>query len=395
MVLGQMQSKILRCVAVLAVGLLGLVLYGQHRIIQMDRKLNPVLHGPPYDVTPKARALHQRLLIVDMHADTLLWDREPLLRRSGRGQLDLPRMLAANEALQFFTVVTQAPKHENIERNTDETDEITLLYVARLKPPTTWFSRTARALSQAEALHRAARNSGGRLIVVQSRADLNNFLDRRRVNRQIAAGLLGIEGAHALDGKLTNLDALDAAGFRMIGLAHFFDNAFAGSAHGAKKYGLTEQGRALVSEMERRKILVDLAHASPKTIEDVTAIATRPVVVSHTGVRGTCDNRRNLSDDQLRKIAATGGVIGIGFWDVAVCGKDARAIARAIRYTARVVGVDHVALGSDFDGAIEAPFDVTGLPLLTQALQEQAFTDAEIEKIMGGNVVRLLEQTLP
>jgi membrane dipeptidase len=109
---------------------------------------------------------------------------------------------------------------------------------------------------------------------------------------------------------------LDAAGFRMIGLAHFFDNEFAGSAHGVEKYGLTEQGRALVRDMERRKILVDLAHASPKTIEDVTAMASRPVIFSHTGVRGTCDNRRNLSDEQLRKIAATGGVIGIGFWDV-------------------------------------------------------------------------------
>jgi membrane dipeptidase len=206
--------------------------------------------------------------------------------------------------------------------------------------------------------------------------------------------LLGIEGAHALDGKLVNLDALDAAGFRMSGLAHFFDNEFAGSAHGVEKYGLTEQGRALVRDMERRKILVDLAHASPKTIEDVTAMASRPVIVSHTGVRGTCDNR-NLSDKQLRKIAATGGVIGIGFWDVAVCGNDARAIARAIRYAARVVGVDHVALGSDFDGAVNAPFDVTGLPLVTQALQEQAFTDREIENIMGGNVVRLLQHTLP
>jgi len=124
-------------------------------------------------------------------------------------------------------------------------------------------------------------------------------------------------------------------------------------------------------------------------------MATRPVVVSHTGERGTCDNRRNLSDEQLRKIAATGGVIGIGFWDVAVCGSDASAIARAIGHAVQVAGVDHVALGSDFDGAINAPFDVTGLPLVTQALQERAFSDAEIDKIMGGNVMRLLHQMLP
>jgi len=147
--------------------------------------------------------------------------------------------------------------------------------------------------------------------------------------------------------------------------------------------------------MERRKILVDLAHASAKTIDDVTAMATRPVVVSHTGVRGTCDNQRNLSDAQLKKIAATGGVIGIGFWDVATCGNDARSIARAIRYTVGVVGVDHVALGSDFDGAVVVPFDVSGLPLLTQALLEQGFSEPDIAKIMGGNVFRLLRETLP
>jgi membrane dipeptidase len=112
-------------------------------------------------------------------------------------------------------------------------------------------------------------------------------------------------------------------------------------------------------------------------------------------VRGTCDNQRNLSDAQLRRIAKTGGVIGIGFWDVATCGTDAAAIARAIRYAVGVVGVDHVALGSDFDGATVQPFDVTGLPLITQALMEQGFSESDIAKIMGGNVFRLLRENLP
>jgi microsomal dipeptidase-like Zn-dependent dipeptidase len=367
--------------------------YAYYRTVRLDRDLNSILNQPPYVVSAKARDLHARLLVADMHADTLLWDRG-LVNRT-RGQLDLPRMLEANQALQVFTVVTQSPTGLNIERNTSATDELTLAYVIRLKPPTTWFSRTARAVNQAEQLHYAARRSRGRLALVKSRADLESFLARRRNNQNIAAGLLGIEGAHALDGKLANLETLDRAGFRMIGLAHFFDNEFAGSAHGAEKHGLTPLGRELVQEMERRKILVDLAHASPKTIDDVTAQATRPVVVSHTGVRGTCDNRRNLSDEQLKKVAATGGVVGIGFWEVATCANDARAIARAIRYTAKRVGVQHVALGSDFDGAIAAPFDVTGLPLITQALQEQGFSDAEIAQIMGGNLLRLLRQNLP
>jgi microsomal dipeptidase-like Zn-dependent dipeptidase len=363
--------------------------------LQLDAKMNPVVHAPPYRVPEQARALHQKLLIADMHADTLLWYRG-LEQRSSRGHLDLPRMLEANEALQFFTVVTQSPHHLNLEHNSAETfDELTPGLIVRLKPPMTWFSRTARALNQADELKTAARRSGGRLVLIQSRLDLETFLARRQKEPKLAAGLLGIEGAHALDGKLENLEKLDRAGFRMIGLAHFFDNPFAGSAHGMKKYGLTEQGRALVRALEQRKILVDLAHASAQTIDDVTAMATRPVVVSHTGVRATCDNQRNLTDAQLKKIAATGGVIGIGFWDVATCGSDARAIARAIRHAVDVVGIDHVALGSDFDGATTEPFDVTGLPLVTQALMEEGFSDQEIAKIMGGNVIRLLRQALP
>jgi microsomal dipeptidase-like Zn-dependent dipeptidase len=147
--------------------------------------------------------------------------------------------------------------------------------------------------------------------------------------------------------------------------------------------------------MEAKKMTVDLAHASAKTIDDVLAIATRPVVVSHTGVKGTCDNQRNLSDEQLKGIARTGGVIGIGYWETAVCGKDAKAIAQAIRYTANLVGVEHVGLGSDFDGAIAAPFDTTGLVQITDALIAEGFSDDEIGKIMGRNALRVLIQNLP
>jgi membrane dipeptidase len=291
--------------------------------------------------------------------------------------------------------VTQSPKHLNIERNSSDTDELTLAYVIRLKRPSTWFSRTARALDQARELEDAARRSRGHLVVVKSRTDLESFLMRRRGEPHLVAGLLGIEGAHALDGKLENLEALDRAGFRMIGLAHFFDNDFAGSAHGVRKYGLTEKGRALVAEMERRRILVDLAHASAATIDDVTAMATRPVVVSHTGVRGTCDNQRNLTDDQLKKIAATGGVIGIGYWDTATCGKDARAAARAIRHAVSVVGVDHVALGSDFDGAMmpAALGDAAGLPRLLDALRAGGYGEADVAALAHGNWLRVLGET--
>jgi len=137
-------------------------------------------------------------------------------------------------------------------------------------------------------------------------------------------------------------------------------------------------------------MLVDLAHASERTIEDVLALATRPVVVSHTGLRGACDNNRNLRDDHVRRIAAAGGVIGIGFWSTAVCGGSTRDIARSIRYASGLVGVDHVALGSDFDGATTTPFDAAELVRLTDALLAEGFSEDDISKIMGENVIRLL-----
>jgi membrane dipeptidase len=127
----------------------------------------------------------------------------------------------------------------------------------------------------------------------------------------------------------------------------------------------------------------------------VLAMASRPVVVSHTGVKGTCDNRRNLSDAQLRAVAANGGLVGIGFWETAMCGKDAADIAKAARYVAGLVGVDHVALGSDFDGAVPVPFDATGLVTLTEALLAAGFSPEDTAKVMGGNEVRFFLENLP
>jgi membrane dipeptidase len=348
----------------------------------------------PIPVSARARELHARLLVADLHADTLLWDRD-LLRRGSRGHVDVPRLVEGGVALQAFTVVTKSPKNLNIERNDDSSDDITALAVAQRWPPATWHSLRARALHQATRLSAAARRSKGALTLVRSRADLDAFLERRRADPRLVAGILGLEGSHALAGDLGNVDVLKDAGFRMMAPTHFFDTDIGGSAHGVAKGGLTDKGREWVRVLEDRRVLIDLAHASPATIEDVLALARRPVVVSHTGVRGTCDNRRNLSDAQLRAVAATGGLVGIGFWDTAVCGEDARAIARAIAHAVRVAGAEHVGLGSDFDGAVTTPFDATGLPQVTQALLDAGMGEDDVARVMGGNVVRLLRQSLP
>lgn len=379
---------------VLAVLLAGAVAFFFFAADETDRRVNTIIRRPRPAVSEAARRLHQRLLVADLHADTLLWARDPLAR-SAHGHVDVPRLLEGSVALQAFTVVTKTPRSLNIESNDDRSDNVTLLAMAQHWPPATWFSLKERALHQARRLDTAAARSGGRLTVVRSRSDLAAYLQRRRTERGITAGLLGLEGAHALEGDTGNLDVLFGAGFRMVGLVHFFDNELGGSAHGMAKGGLTAKGRDLVRRLEERRMLLDLAHASPLTIHDALAVATRPVVVSHTGVKGTCDNVRNLDDDALRGVAGTGGLVGIGFWQTAVCGAGGAAVARAIRHAAGVAGIDHVALGSDFDGAVAEPFDTTGLVEITDALLAEGFTEAQVGQVMGGNVFRLLSEALP
>ena len=348
----------------------------------------------PYRASERGRALHASLLVADMHADTLLWDRD-VLARSERGHVDVPRLAEGGVALQFFTVVTKTPYAANYDSNPEGLDGVTAIAVAERWPLRALRGLRERALYQARKLDEAAGRSGGRLVVIRTAGDLARFVERRRGDPQLVAGLLGLEGASPLEGDAAGVDALFDAGFRMMAPTHFYDNEWGGSAHGVNKTGLTEKGREMVRRMEARGMLVDLAHASERTIDDVVAVSTRPLVVSHTGVKGTCDNNRNLSDEQLHKIAAKGGVIGIGYWDAATCGGDARAVARAIRHAADVVGVRAVALGSDFDGAVTEPFDTTGVVLVTDALLEEGFTDEEVGAVMGGNVFRLLAETLP
>lgn len=222
------------------------------------------------------------------------------------------------------------------------------------------------------------------MVLVKSVRELDELLVRRRTEPELVGAFLALEGAHALEGDLANLDVLYDAGFCLIGLAHFFDNEAGGSAHGVEKGGLTPFGRELVRYVQEKNMVLDLAHASLQVIDDVWEMTTAPVVASHTGVRGTCDNQRNLSDDHVRRIAATGGLIGIAMFETAVCGTSLDDTARAMRYSADLVGVDYVVVDSDFDGAITAPIDANGMALLTEALMDQGFIGEEIARIMGG-----------
>ena len=358
-----------------------------------DKSVNKVEVLDNYEPSQHAKQLHKDLIIADLHADNLLWDRD-LTSVTAHGMVDLPKLISGNYTLQVFDAVIKSPRNLNYLSNSADTDNLTLLAAANRWPFKTWFSLYARALHQSELLKTAVQNSS-QLEFIQTQDDLNYFLRLRKNNSYKIGAILSIEGLHALEEDFQNLDGLYDAGFRIMGLVHFFDNEIGGSSAGEAKQGLTDFGKRIIHEMEKKEIIIDLAHASPKLIEEVLQIVKRPVIVSHTGVNGTFDSPRNLSDAALRAIAKNGGLVGIGFWEEAVGSIRPASIAAAIRYTSDLIGINHVALGSDFDGAITTSFDASNIILLTEALIQERFSDKEIKKIMGGNQIEFLKHNLP
>jgi len=355
---------------------------------------NIVTPHEPYAVSPEAQALHDSLLIGDWHADALLWNRD-LTRRGTRGHVDLPRLAEGNVGLQVFTAVTKSPAGQNYDENSAGTmDNITLLALAEMWPPRTWNSLTERALYQAGRLARFEARSDGHLKIIRSRADLDAVVAARARGEDVIGGIFGIEGGHALDADLANFDRLEAAGMRLVGLHHFFDNALGGSLHGESNAGLTDFGRAVVEKVVASGMVLDLAHSSPQVAEDVLAMTDIPLVVSHTGVHSHCPVKRNWPDDLMRRIADTGGVIGIGYWADVTCDDSPAGIAATVVAAINAVGEDHVSLGSDFDGAVTTSFDSSELAAVTQAMLDAGLTEDQIRKVAGENMLRVLRARL-
>jgi membrane dipeptidase len=360
----------------------------------LEKGINLVVEHEPYQISDEARDLHSSLIAADLHSDTFLWNRD-VLKRGNRGHVDIPRLVEGGVAVQVFSTVTKAPKELNYEENTADSDQITGAAILQRWPMRTWGSLYERARYQAQRLDKAARRSEGQLVFIRTQNDLYSVLDARAKGNNVTGGLMATEGSHALDGSLDNIQNLYDEGFRMMGLQHFFDNKLGGSLHGVSQAGLTEFGRDAVKEMNRLGIMIDVAHSSEAVVDEVLALSTTPLVVSHTGVKGACDSARNISDDHMQRIASAGGLIGIGYWDGAVCDATPAGVAKSIAYAIKLVGQEFVALGSDYDGATSVYFDTSELSVLTEALLDEGLNENEIRAVMGGNQIRFFEKYLP
>jgi len=345
-------------------------------------------------MSPQLEKLHESLFIGDWHADNLLWDRDPLARLE-HGHVDIPRLIEGNIALQVFDAVIKTPRNLNYYKNSDATDNVTPLVMANRWPMKTWSSLYERAIYQSHRLHLAEERSEDRLKIIKTSGDLSKFILDRSLDADKVGGLLAIEGLHALEGDLSNLLGLYDAGFRIMGLVHFFDNEVGGSSAGMLQKGLTHFGDQVIRAMNQKDIIIDLAHASTQLIDDVLELTDRPVIVSHTGLQAIHDSPRNLSDQQALEIAKSGGLICIGYWEGAIGSTLPQDIARTIRYAVDLVGAKHVSLGSDWDGATTTYFDAANIWVLTRALKDQNMSEEDIKLVMGENMKRFLLEHLP
>ena len=330
--------------------------------------------------SPEARGLHAQHPAIDLHDDVLMWarwagydigkrHRPPLPGSRWLGHVDLPRLTEGGVGAQFFGLVSlpvfgQGGCRRAVEEQIDLLDEFAGLHQGRLRK-----TRTAAGIAEA--------NRSGAV-----------------------AALLGIEGAHALEGDADNVARFAARGVRYLGLSHFSANMACRPAKGKGRddsQGLSDHGREVVEACIANGVIVDLAHINKKGFMEACAIARvykAPVIVSHTGVLGAYEHWRNIDDEQLRAVASTGGVVGVIFVPNYLGGPGAETVVRHMAHIVDVVGEDPVALGSDYDGMVKPPADladISMLPNLTDALLAAGWPEARIAKALRTNVLRTLE----
>jgi membrane dipeptidase len=249
-----------------------------------------------------------------------------------------------------------------------------------------------QTLETLDLLAAAARAQPGQLAFARSGTELRAAIAAGRF-----AALAGLEGAHGIGESLENLRRAWEGGLRMLGLAHFQASAAAYpmTQPDTADRGLTRFGRELVAEMETLRMVVDLAHVNAAGVDDALGMMKRPFVVSHSACRAVHDHPRNLSDEQLRRIAERGGVVGLAVGRMFLGPGGIEAFCAHADHARRVAGADALAIGSDWDGAIvPAPGleDVTSLPFVTQALLERGWAPEIVRKLLGENALRVITE---
>jgi membrane dipeptidase len=326
------------------------------------------------------------VIIADGHADSLMWNRD-LNQASSEGHVDFPRLQQAGVRLQCFTVVT---------RGFPFIGGFPLFAAYRGWPAQARRGEWARATWQIDRLAEFCRRSGGQVSIATSAAALEENLGDPRSQR--ISAVIGIEGAHALEGQVARVRDLHARGVRFMSLTHLDNNELGGSSFPFMgNRGLTQLGRDVLNAMVEVGMSIDLAHASVRTLDDVFSHSKARFFCSHTGVYGVAPTWRNLTDSSLRKIADRGGVAAIIFATIYLGGEELLDVVRHIEHAVHVMGEDGVALGSDFDGMIPLPRgmrDVRDLPQLAEALRKRGHPEARVEKILGGNFRRFFRETL-
>jgi membrane dipeptidase len=328
-------------------------------------------------VSDEARAVHDAHPAIDLHADSLMWTRwigydlhkrhsPPFPKAAFGGHVDLPRMRDGGMGAQFFGLVSLPvwKRTAGLARAVDEQIDALDEAIAR-RPSDIRLCKTAHDVEEAE--------------------------------RAGAVGaLLGIEGAHALEGDLDKLEKFAHRGVRYLGVLHFSSNEAGFPAYGRGRddnQGLTPFGYRVVEKCEELGVIVDLAHINKKGFLDVCRIAKKPPIVSHTGVLGAFEHWRNIDDEQLRAVADKGGCVGVIFCPRYLGGDGLEPVVKHMKHIVSVVGEDAVALGSDWDGFIvptNALPDPTHLPQLTAALLDSGLSGTAVGKILRGNVMRVL-----
>ena len=368
------------------------------------------------DVSPRAAKLHRQAIVVDTHIDTpqrFLDEDFDLTPRDPKGHIDLPRMKEGGLDAGFMSIYVDMRRHQGLEA-------------------------TRRALQLIDSVNQQVARHPDQLVLATSAADV-----RRAHKQKKIALLMGMEGGTPIADDLRLLRLFYQLGVRYMTLTHGLANNWADSSTDEPKHnGLTDFGKEVVREMNRLGMLVDISHVSDKAFYDALEISQAPMIASHSSCRALCKHPRNMTDEMIKALAAKGGVIQInyhiGFLDQTYAdayekiAPELRARMRALAeqykdddhalsearealfkdyqaqlpkvswervvehvdHAVRLVGPDHVGLGSDFDGATmpEGLNDVSYLPRLTQALLDRGYREKDIKKILGGNTLRVLEE---